>query len=173
MLDFGNNVRILFHSSINQKNIRMKLHLAIIATQLIKGAESFLGQPVKSQFENPFALIPYQGTLLTVNEGNWLVEYHDGTKEVWTDEQIRANTNYNFVEVNEDVRIEDENINATPATTDETPITNPEVITPDETPVTEHVITEEDLTAIPELTDQDIKDDDVIGIPEITEKETE
>src|SRR6185312_1137318 len=70
----------------------MELSLKIVATQLKKGNQEFLGQEVKSPKENPFVHVPYAGTLLLVNEGFWLVEYHDGTREVWSTEQIEANT---------------------------------------------------------------------------------
>lgn len=69
----------------------MELSLKINATQLKKGDKQFLGQDVMSQKENPFVHVPYHGTILTVNEGFWLVEYHDGTREVWSTEQIEAN----------------------------------------------------------------------------------
>jgi hypothetical protein len=42
----------------------------------------------------------------------WLVEYKDGTKEIWNTEQIKSNTNYEEPtqepDLAEDVRIDDE-----------------------------------------------------------------
>jgi|SRR6185312_1028328 len=72
----------------------MELSLKIIATQLQKGDKEFLGQEVKSPKENPFVFVPYAGTVLLVNEDFWLVEYHDGTREVWSTDEIQERTDY-------------------------------------------------------------------------------
>lgn len=72
----------------------MELSLKINAHQLVnkEDAEDFLGCEIKNRKGEAFALVPYQGTFLKVNEGYWLVEYHDGTREVWSTGQIKANT---------------------------------------------------------------------------------
>jgi hypothetical protein len=110
----------------------MELSLNIKATQLKSDDTTFAGQPVKGEPTALFAVIPYQGGALQVHEGMWLVEYHDGTKEVWNTDQIRENTSYKEQsdEVAEDVRIDDE----TPAENDEVKETPDEPI--DETLVT-------------------------------------
>ena len=69
----------------------MELSVKITATQLKKGMKTFLGQEVKSQKENPFCFVPANGDNVRINEGFWLVEYHDGYREVWTTEQIKKN----------------------------------------------------------------------------------
>jgi hypothetical protein len=96
----------------------MELYLKINATQLKSDDTTFAGQRVKGEPTALFAVIPYQGGALQVHEGMWLVEYHDGTKEVWSTDQITANTDYEEIdEVDEDVRIDDE----TPGETEEAP----------------------------------------------------
>jgi hypothetical protein len=105
----------------------MKLNLEITATQLKNGDKTFAGQPVKNYPTSKdidgnvipyqpgkdaelFALIPYRGSFLKVSEGMWLVEYLDGTKEVWNTDQIKEHTGYTEQEPDaaEDVRPEDE-----------------------------------------------------------------
>lgn len=73
----------------------MELNLKINATQFIYNeGEGFLDGEIKSPKENPFALVPFQGTVLKVNEDYWLVEYHDGTREVWNTDEIEERTDY-------------------------------------------------------------------------------
>lgn len=87
----------------------MELSLKITATQLTKGIETFLGQEVRSPKENPFCFVPANGDNIRVNEGFWLVEYHDGYREVWSTEQIKENAGYiESTEQDEDVRPDDE-----------------------------------------------------------------
>lgn len=168
--------------NINQNSITMKLHLAIIATQLVAGAEWFANQPVKNQDESPFALVPYRGELLKVNEGDWLVEYPDGTLEIWNTEQIQANTDYvETTEADEDVRIGDEDVNSGGETGSSIAagdaITNPglaeqgikvEAVNaiPPIDAGTAHIISARDLKDNPELIDQGIKEGDMVGIPD-------
>lgn len=89
----------------------MELSVKITATQLTKGMKSFLGQEVRGK-ESPFCFVPANGDNVRVNEGFWLVEYHDGYREVWSTEQIEANAKpcepMQSAEVAEDVRIDDE-----------------------------------------------------------------
>lgn len=80
----------------------MKLSLQIEATQLKAGDEIFDGQPVKTHSEVPFAVIKIDNESIKVDEGQWLIEYHDGTKEVWNTEQIQANTGYVVEDISED-----------------------------------------------------------------------
>ena len=120
----------------------MKLQLPITATQLKAGDETFAGQPVRNQEEFAFAIINIAGASTKVNESDWLIEYHDGTKEVWTDEQLKANTGYvETTETDEDVRIGDEGETA-------------------------HIISAQNLIDNPELAEQGVKEGDVIGIPD-------
>lgn len=90
----------------------MKLSLDITANQLQKGQTEFAGQPVLNP-DKPHVVVKINSAAIPIEEGMWLVEYHDGTKEVWNTDQIKEHTNYFGQEPDaaEDVRPEDEEIN--------------------------------------------------------------
>lgn len=73
-----------------------KFLLVVIAEQLLKGAKTFAGAEVKGQSvikgegSVEFALVPYQGGVLKVSEGDWLVTYDDGVKELFNDETFQS-----------------------------------------------------------------------------------
>ena len=71
--------------------------LSIIAIQLLPTDKVFLERDVinyKDVYQpgDPFsfAIIEINGAATKIEQGQWLVEYPDGTKEVWNDSKIQA-----------------------------------------------------------------------------------
>lgn len=102
----------------------MNLLIEITAKQLKKGDKEFAGQEVKNP-DKPQVILKINSAATTVAEDMWLVEYHDGTQEIWNTEKIKEYTNFNEVsevsptetteeemtqepDLAEDVRIDDE-----------------------------------------------------------------
>ena len=69
-----------------------KISILLICSQLLAEDKTFAGQPVQERENESFALVSIAGEITKVNTGDWLVEYPDGTKEVWTDKKMQDST---------------------------------------------------------------------------------
>lgn len=76
-----------------------KFIISIVAIQLLATDKSFAGQPVKHTKDKyeaddlvPCAILNINGEPVKIEVGQWIVEYPDGTKEIWSDEKIKADT---------------------------------------------------------------------------------
>jgi hypothetical protein len=86
----------------------MKISLELNATQFKKGDRTFFGQNARNYpidmdpktkqprehqpgvDEDIFVMVPHGGEHLKLSEGDWWVEYPDGTVEVWSDAKVQA-----------------------------------------------------------------------------------
>lgn len=126
-----------------------KFLLVVIAEQLIKGAKTFAGAEVKGQSviqgedSVEFALVPYQGGFIKASEGDWLVTYDDGVKELFNDETFQST------------------FSAAPET-EEVENTPPEVLV---LTTFDHEVTQEDIDNNPQFVIDGIKVGDIIQVP--------
>lgn len=78
----------------------MKIKVTLEATQFNTAEDTFMGQPVlkfKKDYkvgidEIPYSILSINGEAIKIEEGQWFVEYPDGTKEVWSDEKVKTDT---------------------------------------------------------------------------------
>jgi len=73
----------------------MDILINATAEQLTSEQETFQGVPVKKIGDDAsFAIVYHKSSPLKIEEGQWLITYHDGEKEVWNTEQLKDNSNY-------------------------------------------------------------------------------